>query len=291
MDIKTLDSYSILIASKYLEKSQDFINLICVCKKFKETTEKLRFNPISIESLKLFPRIQTQNLYDKIDKKIEGIVNYEIWYKIDYCQYLEYKEENIKCHNVIYSHKNRLQYGNEIPEEVNILGDNCFGCNLFSDDASTIQSIKIPTTIKSLGWGCFSECCSLKVIDLQSTITSLDDYCFCNCHLLTSINLPLSLTSLRFGLFYNCWSLKSINLPSNLRELEDECFKGCYSLTSIDLPLSLTLISNYCFEKCTSLQSIKLPSTIREFGLSCFSECSKLTTIPNIPEYCFTKKM
>ncbi|KAL7712155.1 F-box and FNIP repeat-containing protein [Entamoeba marina] len=88
---KQLDSYSLLICSKYFKTTNDFINVMCVCKKFKETTEKLRFNPISITSLKLFPMIQTQYLYIPIDKIIEGIDNYEIWYTIDYEQYLKYK--------------------------------------------------------------------------------------------------------------------------------------------------------------------------------------------------------
>ena len=67
-----LDSYSILIVSKYLETKQDFINLISVRKSFRLTTEKLRFNPISISSLTLFPLIQTLYLYDQEDKIIES---------------------------------------------------------------------------------------------------------------------------------------------------------------------------------------------------------------------------
>ncbi|KAL7721461.1 Leucine rich repeat containing protein BspA family protein [Entamoeba marina] len=99
MNNKQLDSYSVLIVSKYLLSSHDYINVICVCKKFQETTEKLRFNPIPIPSLKLFPKIQTQHIYNENDSKIEGIDNYEIWYKITYDQYLQFKKNNIKCYH------------------------------------------------------------------------------------------------------------------------------------------------------------------------------------------------
>ncbi|KAL7719710.1 Leucine rich repeat containing protein BspA family protein [Entamoeba marina] len=90
----TLDSYSLLIVSKYFESKEDFMNVICVNSKFKQTTEKLRYNPISIISLKLFPKIQTQYLYDENDMKIKGITNYEIWYKIDYEKIFKFKQTN-----------------------------------------------------------------------------------------------------------------------------------------------------------------------------------------------------
>ncbi|KAL7712297.1 Leucine rich repeat containing protein BspA family protein [Entamoeba marina] len=101
MNNKQLDSYSLLITSKYFKTPQDYINIICVNSKFKETTEKLRFNPIPIESLKLFPKIQTQYLYSENDVKIDGIDNYEIWYKVTYDQYLEFKKDNVEYHDVV----------------------------------------------------------------------------------------------------------------------------------------------------------------------------------------------
>ncbi|KAL7717251.1 Leucine rich repeat containing protein BspA family protein [Entamoeba marina] len=88
---KQLDLYSMLVVSKYFETPQDYINIVCVNSKFKETTKKLRFNPISITSLKLFPKIQTQYLYGENDVKIEGINNYEIWYGVDPVEYIQKK--------------------------------------------------------------------------------------------------------------------------------------------------------------------------------------------------------
>ncbi|KAL7720451.1 hypothetical protein QTN25_002219 [Entamoeba marina] len=105
--------------------TQDYINIICVNSKFKETTEKLRFNPIPINSLKLFPKIQTQYLYDESDIKIDGIDNYEVWYVVDYSKYLKFKENNVKFHFIVFTENNRNKYGKIIPKVVNILGDNC----------------------------------------------------------------------------------------------------------------------------------------------------------------------
>ncbi|KAL7714308.1 Leucine rich repeat containing protein BspA family protein [Entamoeba marina] len=255
---KQLDSYSILICSKYFTKEQDFINIICVNSKFQETTEKLRFNPIPIKSLTLFPKIQTQYLYDESDMKIVGVDNYEILYEVNYDQCFKFKGDNIKYRHVIYTCDNRLKYGDTIPINITDLGDNCFS------DCASLLSINLSTTITKLGHRSFNNCTSLISITLPSTITSLNYYCFENCSSLTSIDLPPTLTELSYGCFTNCRSLKFVNLPPKLNILRDWCFMRCSSLTSIDLP-----------------------SSLKEFGESCFYDCSQLKRIISVPKHCF----
>ncbi|KAL7718593.1 Leucine rich repeat protein [Entamoeba marina] len=148
---ENLDSHSILIVSNYSKSENDFINLICVNSKFKETTEKLRFNSIPIKSLKLFPNIQTQYLYNNWDRKIDEIDKYEIWYKINYDQYFKYKKDNIKYHNIVYMHNNRLEYGEEIPNEVTVLGVKCYSRLYMFLNVRNIKEINIPLSIKSIG--------------------------------------------------------------------------------------------------------------------------------------------
>ncbi|KAL7715603.1 Leucine rich repeat containing protein BspA family protein [Entamoeba marina] len=257
---KQLDSYSMLIVSKYFKSENDFINTMCVCKKFKETTEKLRFNPIPITSLKLFPKIQTQHLYTNDDVFIEGIDSYEIIYCIDYEQYLNLKQDNIKCHHVIYSLKNISKFGNEIPDKVTMLGDNCF------DYRSSLTSINLPTSLTSLGKECFSSCSSLQSINLPSSLQSLSDCCFLSCDSLTSITLPSSITSLGYA-----------------------CFSGCLKLSSINLPFTLTSISKICFCYCFSLTTITIPTTLTTFGIGCFYGCHELRNNISLPDICFEK--
>ncbi|KAL7720404.1 Leucine rich repeat protein bspa family [Entamoeba marina] len=170
-----LDSYSILICSKYFKEETDFVNLVCVCKKFKETTEKLRFNPISVNSLKLFPKIQTQLLYTEDDTMIEGIDNYEILYEVSYDQYLNFRQNNIKCHYVVYTKENSQQFGDNVLVGVNMLGDKCFSYH------SSLLKINIPSTIISLGRKCFGYHRSLQSITLPSSLKSLNDECFIGC--------------------------------------------------------------------------------------------------------------
>ncbi|KAL7718469.1 Leucine rich repeat containing protein BspA family protein [Entamoeba marina] len=232
---KKLDSYSMLIVSKYLKTKNDFINLICVCKKFKETTEKLRFNPISIKSLKLFPNIQTQYLYNEDDIKIEGIDNYEISYRVNYDQ---------------------LDYDNNIPEGATIIDDIFFVCDydiVGNMEFYEIQLI-IPITIKELGYACFSNCFLLTSNTLPSSLTSLGNDCFYGCSLLKSINLPSRLISLSSRCFSYCSSLISINIPSTVTSLGDRCFKCCSCLKKINGMENLK-IRYKCFYKCDKLKN------------------------------------
>ncbi|KAL7713470.1 hypothetical protein QTN25_008991 [Entamoeba marina] len=297
-----------LICSKYLELTQDYINMICVCKKFKETTEKLRFNPIPITSLTLFPKIQTQYLYNEKDPVIEGINNYEIWYEVNFSNYLKIKNK-MKCHHVNFTDSNRVVYGEIIPYGVTMLNKCCF-------NYSNIETITIPNNITSIGSSCFLECKSLKSIKLPNNITSLNDQCFLNCKALTSISLPSSLqslggdcfqyckitnniipdsvTSIGCGCFFNCLSLQFVTLPKSLIQLKKKTFCYCSSLKNISLPTTITSIGSECFKGCKELRSITLPPSLRSVGCECFFDCGiESITLPKsivvIGVYCFLK--
>ncbi|KAL7719811.1 hypothetical protein QTN25_002932 [Entamoeba marina] len=279
-----LDSYSLLIASKYFNTNTDFINAVCVCKKFKDTTEKLRFNPIPIKSLKLFPQIQTQYLFSKNDTKINGIDNYEIWYEVDYDQYLLDKNDNIKYHYINYTKTNRICYGSTIPNTVNTLDIKCFS-------ECTFNTIEIPNTINSIQTNCFVKCLNLESVALPNTITKISDWCFHNCSSLKIINIPLSVQSIgsncfqqckRNDCFSQCTSLQSFIVPSSIKILKRATFNNCRSLNKIELPTTLISIGKWCFNYCTSLTKIFLPPSLKHIGKESLNGCGfLLIEIPN----------
>ncbi|KAL7714759.1 hypothetical protein QTN25_007717 [Entamoeba marina] len=303
-----LDSYSMLIVSNYFHYHIDYINLMCVCKKFKETTEKLRYNPIPITSLKFFPKIQTQYLYGKDDIKIEGIDKYEIWYNVDYDQYLKFNEDNIKCHHVLYTKDNINIHGNEIPIGVNMLSTKLYYSNTFNSITipnyitsigdgcfywcSKLKSITIPNCINTIPTECFCYCNSLTSISIFSTIQSLGTLCFYNCLNICNITIPCLVTSIKEGCFSYCTSLQSVILPVSLQYLDREIFDCCESLTNVVFPTSLISIGDGCFYNCNKLTGISLPSTLQLIGSYCFSYCSNLSIIDGVKEvqlgeYCF----
>ncbi|KAL7712161.1 hypothetical protein QTN25_010194 [Entamoeba marina] len=284
-----------LIASNYFEYVQDFINLICVCKKFKQTTKKLRYNPIPITSLKLFPKIQTQYLYSTNNTKLDGVEKYEVRYIVDYDEYLNLQKDNIKCHRITYTKYNIEKHGINIPNEVHILSDKCFDSNELKsiiipntvtsigngcfNECSNLVNVSLPTRLMKLNFNCFFHCISLQSISISSSIQSLGYNCLFGCSNIKTMKLPNSVTSLGKGCFCECSSLESIQLPSQLIMLEENTFKNCKSLTNLQLPTTLILIGDYCFSNCSMLESIKIPNSVKSMGFKCFSDCYQLTSL------------
>ncbi|KAL7714351.1 hypothetical protein QTN25_008128 [Entamoeba marina] len=269
----TLDSYSLLIVSKYFKEEKDYINVMCVCKKFQETTEKLRFNPIPIISMKLFPMIQTQYLYSNDDTKIDGIDNYEIWFIVDYDTYLKFKDKfNIKFHHIVYSQEDMEKYGKMLPKAVNMIADLCYA-------QTCIKTVTIPTNITSVGKNCYCYCYELSDVSLSTSLTNINEYCFSSCTSLQSIEIPTSILSFGYASFINCSSLQTITFPNSLTYIGDACFHECTSLKSITLPSSLNKLNNFVFYKCYSLTKIEFPTILNSIGDECFYECTSLTKI------------
>ena len=169
-----------------------------------------------------------------------------------------------------------------LPSSVTSLGSGCFyACN-------KLTSITIPSSVTSLGSGCFWNCSGLTSVTIPSSVTSLGNGCFYGCIGLTSITLPSSVTSLGSGCFYACNKLTSITLPSSVTSLGNFCFYGCSGLTSITIPSSVTSLGDYCFEGCSNLASITIPSSITSLNFDCFKDCSGLETVyfkGKVPKY------
>ena len=160
-----------------------------------------------------------------------------------------------------------------IPSSVTSLGEGCFG------GCDGLTSITIPSSVTSLGRSCFAGCSGLTSITIPSSVTSLGRTCFYECRGLTSITIPSSVTSLGDYCFRGCSGLTSITIPSSVTSLGDYCFRGCSGLTSITIPSSVTSLGDYCFYECSGLTSITIPSSVTSWGQDCFERCLNLENV------------
>ena len=201
---------------------------------------------------------------------------------------------------------------------------------LFNKDKTTIISYRakeanyvIPGTVTSIGRHAFSECKSLKSINIPNSVTNIGKCAFFNCISLTSVNIPKSLTTIENGTFYCCHSLRNINIPDTVTSIEDCAFDNCTSLRSITIPSSVVAIDGNPFCGChadlfneskafvceenvlfnkdkTTLISYRakgtnyiIPDTVTSIGRNAFSGCKSLKSInipnsvTNIGEYAF----
>ena len=110
-------------------------------------------------------------------------------------------------------------------------------------------------------------------------VTSIGNYAFDGCSLLTSITIPDSVTSIGNYAFDGCSSLTSITIPDSVTSIGNYAFDGCSSLTSITIPDSVTSIGNYAFYGCSSLTSVTIPSSVTSIYSHAFSGCYELESV------------
>lgn len=195
-----------------------------------------------------------------------------------------------------------------IPDSITSIGDSAFS------HCSGLTSITIPDSVTSIGNSALISCSSLanitvgennanyasqegilynkaktnilfvpkaitNKVTIPDSVTSIGNYTFSDCSLLTSITIPDSVTSIGDYAFDGCSSLTSITIPDSVTSIGYYAFHDCSSLTSISIPDSVTSISAWTFYYCNGLKSITIPDSVTFIGESAFEGCSSLTNI------------
>ncbi len=130
------------------------------------------------------------------------------------------------------------------------------------------------THIEALG---FHECQVTKIV-IPSSVTSIGDGAFYNCHTLTRINIPSNVTSIGIGVFGGCDALKDITIPSSVTNIGDHAFGGCGGLKDLTIPSSVTSIGDSAFYDCKNLDLV-INNTERNVtvGSNAFEGCKSVT--------------
>ncbi|MBD5067878.1 MAG: leucine-rich repeat protein [Alistipes sp.] len=148
---------------------------------------------------------------------------------------------------------------------------------------TSLTSVKLPKTLKTIGESAFDGCSSLTSITIPDSVTSVGDYAFANCSGLTSITIPNSVTSIRDSAFDHCSSLTSITIPDSVTEIGKNAFYSCISLKNVIISNNVTSIGSWTFFDCSSLTNITIPDSVTSIGEYAFYNCSNLTSI-TIPD-------
>jgi hypothetical protein len=198
------------------------------------------------------------------------------------------------------------------------LDSEIYDCNISYFFGSTPLSLKTVTITGGsfIGHNAFSNCSSLKTINLPSTITSVGESAFAQCSSLESIDIPNGVTEIRENAFYYCTKLESINLPDSIELISNSAFLGCNdrlftydgnlqylgsasnpyavlmsvtdtSYYQYDINPNTRFIRNDAFSSCYSLQSVYIPEGVTRIGSNAFYGCSNLSSvsIPNSVSY------
>lgn len=161
--------------------------------------------------------------------------------------------------------------------DVTTIGDNAF------EKCKCLYYLKIPGSIKKIGYNSFANCQNLTTLTLEDGITDIGNNAFMSCGNLQKIIIPGSCRNIGKGTFFSCTNLTTVTLQDGLQEIGNAMFSGCEKLQNITIPESVTVISDYAFSSCYKLQTIAIPSHVTTIGKGAYSGCRafKNITIPD----------
>lgn len=120
---------------------------------------------------------------------------------------------------------------------------------------------------------------SITSVVIESGVTSIGDYAFCNPTRLKSVTIPDGVASIGVYSFNICYNLDSLELPSSVTSIGDRAFYHCSGLTSLTIPENVTSIGNGAFLSCSKLKTVTIPEGVVSVGRDLFSYCTSLVTI------------
>ena len=164
---------------------------------------------------------------------------------------------------------------------------------------STLATIKLPNTLKSIGGSAFYYCYGLTgTLTLPASVTSIGTYALYGCSGLSAYSVDAANTrySSGNGILFNkkqdslfiCPSAKTgtLTIPATVTYIGASAFDYCSGLTgTLTLPASLKTIDSYAFYYCSGLTgSLTIPASVSTIADGAFYGCSALNGIVTIPK-------
>ena len=100
---------------------------------------------------------------------------------------------------------------------------------------------------------------------IRDGVTSIGDYAFNYCTILTSVSIPDSVTRIGECAFFGCYDLTSVSIPSRVTRIEEGTFEECINLASVMIPVSVTSIGEEAFWVCRSLREVYYGGTQQQW--------------------------
>lgn len=149
-----------------------------------------------------------------------------------------------------------------LPIEIIVFGDNVTPAYSKLRGSTSLAKVDMERTAQTkIPSNAFRGCSSLNEVKLPSTVQTIGENAFEDCSSLKEITLPDTLTSIENRAFYGCSSLTAITIPNSVTSIGSEAFDGCPSLKQVTIGRSVTEIKQHAFTS-PNLESVTfLPET------------------------------
>lgn len=129
----------------------------------------------------------------------------------------------------------------------------------FMKDNTTVETVSLPLTVKTIGSLAFYKSTALKRITIPEYVSEIGIYAFQGCTSLKSFTIESTvLKTIPNGCFNNCTALEEVIIPSGVFTISNYAFGNCTAVTNIEIADSVTTIGEYAFVNCTGTKTIKI---------------------------------
>ena len=125
--------------------------------------------------------------------------------------------------------------------------------------------------VKTVGEYAFSNCESLKELELADGLETIGEYAFSDCKLLSAIELGDGIKYVDSYAFFNCHGVETITLADSLEFIGEAAFANCHKVKTLELPTELKVLSTGAFSGCTDLETVTIGEKVETFGSAVFS--------------------
>ena len=127
-------------------------------------------------------------------------------------------------------------------------------------DELKLKQITIPAGVTTIDGGAFMNT-GLESVSLPDSVTSLGYGVFEACDSLTAVRLPAGLARIPESTFWSADNLERIVIPEGITAIGNSAFAYCRKLEYVELPESLVFIEGDAFIDCTRLARVKYHDT------------------------------
>lgn len=145
------------------------------------------------------------------------------------------------------------------------------------DSATSIESVKFPSTLKTVGEGAFYANYGITSIEWGG-VENIGRYSFSACTSLEELEVPATIKYVGGGAFHECKGLKKVVIAAET--IDSGAFSNCTSLTDIEIkPTTTNWIGQGVFADCDALEHFTFPDHFKSTGENTFKDCNNLKTI------------